>query len=154
MGHPDEGAVYLNEGLKRDPNNGVANLGLARIAAARGKTSDAITYYHRAIYGSWPAGGENNRLEARFELAEYLKKAGRQRRHWPLRESALVPVSAPGGENDTAFIHRSLTRNQGQRPHAPRLPGRDRSLPHPDREASRLDHHDGPPACAQVLGQV
>jgi tetratricopeptide (TPR) repeat protein len=78
-GHPDEGAVYLNEVLKRDPNNGAANLGLARIAAARGKTSDAITYYHRAIYGSWPAGEENNRLEARFELADYLKKSGHQK---------------------------------------------------------------------------
>jgi len=78
-GHPDEGAVYLNEILKRDPNNGAANLGLARIAAASGKTSDAITYYHRAIYGSWPAGEENNRLEARFELADYLKKSGLQK---------------------------------------------------------------------------
>ena len=78
-GHPDEGAVYLNEVLKRDPNNGAANLGLARIAAARGKTSDAITHYHRAIYGTWPAGEENNRLEARFELADYLKKSGLQK---------------------------------------------------------------------------
>jgi tetratricopeptide (TPR) repeat protein/CBS domain-containing protein len=78
-GHPDEGAVYLNEVLKRDPNNGAGNLGLARIAAARGKTSDAITYYHRAIYGSWPAGEENNRLEARFELAAYLKKSSLQK---------------------------------------------------------------------------
>ena len=77
--HPDEGAVYLNEVLKRDPNNGVANLGLARIAAARGKTSDAITYYHRAIYGTWPAGEEKNRMEARFELADYLRKAGLQK---------------------------------------------------------------------------
>jgi tetratricopeptide (TPR) repeat protein len=78
-GHMAEGAVYLNEILKRDPNNGAGNLGLARIAAARGKTSDAITYYHRAIYGSWPAGEENNRLEARFELAAYLKKSGLQK---------------------------------------------------------------------------
>jgi CIC family chloride channel protein len=78
-GHPDETAVYLNEVLKRDPNNGVANLGLARITAARGKTLDAITYYHRAIYGTWPAGEENNRLEARFELADYLKKSGLQK---------------------------------------------------------------------------
>jgi len=65
--------------LKRDPNSGAANLGLARIAAARGKPSDATTYYHRAIYGTWPAGEENNRLEARFELADYLKKSGLQK---------------------------------------------------------------------------
>jgi tetratricopeptide (TPR) repeat protein len=78
-GHPDEGAVYLNEVLKRDPNSGVANLGLARIAAAHGKRSDAITYYHRAIYGTWPPGDETNRSEARFELADYLKKSGLQK---------------------------------------------------------------------------
>jgi tetratricopeptide (TPR) repeat protein len=78
-GQPGEGAVYLNEILKRDPNNGAANLGLARIAASRVKTSDAITYYHRAIYGTWPTGEENNRLEARFELADYLKKSGLQK---------------------------------------------------------------------------
>ena len=78
-GHPDEAAVYLNEVLKRDPNNGPADLGLARIAAARRKTSDAITYYHRAIYGTWPAGEENNRLDARFQLADYLKKSGLQK---------------------------------------------------------------------------
>ena len=65
--------------LKRDPNNGAANLGFARAAVTRGKRPDAITYYHRAIYGSWAAGEENSRLEARFELADYLKKSGLQK---------------------------------------------------------------------------
>jgi CIC family chloride channel protein len=78
-GQTAEGSVYLNEVLKRDPNSGAPNLGLARIAAARGKTSDAIMYYHRAIYGTWAAGEESNRLEARFELAGYLKKSGLQK---------------------------------------------------------------------------
>jgi CIC family chloride channel protein len=79
MGHPEEGAVYLNEVLKRDPNNGEAELGLARAAVARGKTSEAITDYHRAIYASWPPGEDNNRLQARFELADYLKRSGLQK---------------------------------------------------------------------------
>ena len=78
-GHPDEAAVYLREVLKRDPNNGAANLALGQIAIAAQKTSDAMTYYHRAIYGSWPAGEETSRLEARFELAGYLRKFGQQR---------------------------------------------------------------------------
>jgi tetratricopeptide (TPR) repeat protein/CBS domain-containing protein len=78
-GHPDEAAVYLNEVLKRDANHGAANLGLARIEAARGKTSDAIIGYHRAIYGSWAASEQDSRLEARFELAQYLKKSGLQK---------------------------------------------------------------------------
>jgi CIC family chloride channel protein len=75
----DEAGVYLNEVLKRDPNNGAADLGRARIAASRAKTLEAITYYHRAIYGTWPAGEESNRLDARFELAEYLKKSSLQK---------------------------------------------------------------------------
>jgi CIC family chloride channel protein len=75
MGRASEGAVYLNEVLKRDPDNGAANLGLARIAASGGKKSDAVMYYHRAIDGTWPKDQEQNRLEARFELAEYLAKA-------------------------------------------------------------------------------
>jgi CIC family chloride channel protein len=78
-GHPNEAAVYLDEVLKRDPDNGAANLGLARIASSRGKASDAITYYHRAIYGTWPAGEEKSRLDARFELADYLRKASQQK---------------------------------------------------------------------------
>jgi CIC family chloride channel protein len=97
-GHSDEGAVYLNEVLKRDPNNGVANLGLARIAAARGNTPDAITYYHRAIYGTWPPGEENNRLEARFELAEYLRKSGLQKE----AIAELLAALEQARNNDTA----------------------------------------------------
>ena len=78
MGQMDDGAVYLKELLKRQPDNGSANLGLARIAASRHDTPDAITYYHRAIDGSWPKGQEQNRIEARFELADYLAKQGQK----------------------------------------------------------------------------
>ena len=74
--HPDEAAVYLQELLRRDPNNGSANLGLARAAAQQGKAEDAITYYHRAIYGSWPAGQEADPMNARFELAGFLEEKG------------------------------------------------------------------------------
>jgi tetratricopeptide (TPR) repeat protein len=76
MGRPDEGSVYLNEVLKQDATNGPANLGLARISAAHQSTSDAVTHYHRAIDGAWPADQERNRIEARFELADYLARQG------------------------------------------------------------------------------
>ena len=36
--HPAEASVYLNALLKRDPENALANLGEARIAAAQGQT--------------------------------------------------------------------------------------------------------------------
>ncbi|HLG99080.1 MAG TPA: chloride channel protein [Bryobacteraceae bacterium] len=74
LGRLDEATVYLNEVLKTDPTNPEANLGLARIAAAAQRTNTAITYFHRAIDASWPAGQEQNRLQARLELADYLAK--------------------------------------------------------------------------------
>ena len=49
--HPAEASVYLNALLKRDPENALANLGEARIAAAQGKTADAVKFYRRAIDG-------------------------------------------------------------------------------------------------------
>jgi chloride channel protein, CIC family len=76
MGRPDEGSVYLNEVLRRDPNNGPANLGLARAAAVQENKADAVKYYHRAIDGSWAKGEEQNRTDARFELAQFLAKGG------------------------------------------------------------------------------
>jgi CIC family chloride channel protein len=75
-GHLEEASVYLEEVLRRDPTNGPANLGLARIAVQQGKTADAVTSYHRAIYGTWPADQAANQVQVRFELAAFLAKAG------------------------------------------------------------------------------
>jgi len=72
----DEGGVYLREVLKTDPTNPEANLGLARIAAAENHAADAITFYHRAIDATWSPGQEQEHLQARFELADYLAKQG------------------------------------------------------------------------------
>jgi tetratricopeptide (TPR) repeat protein/CBS domain-containing protein len=75
-GRFEEASVYLEEVLRRDPTNGPANLGLARIAAQQQRTEEAVTCYHRAIYGSWPANPVANQVQARFELAAFLEKAG------------------------------------------------------------------------------
>jgi tetratricopeptide (TPR) repeat protein len=75
-GRIGEAAVYLAEVLQQDPTNGRANLGVARIAAQQGRTADAVTGYHRAIYGSWPANQAANPVQVRFELAAFLDKAG------------------------------------------------------------------------------
>jgi tetratricopeptide (TPR) repeat protein/CBS domain-containing protein len=75
-GRLEEASVYLEEVLRRDPTNGRANLGLARIAARQERTADAVTCYHRAIYGSWPADQVANQVQVRFELAAFLEKAG------------------------------------------------------------------------------
>ena len=76
--HPAEASVYLNALLKRDPENALANLAEARIAAAQHKTADAVKLYHRAIDGSWPQGQGQNRMQARFELAALLEKTGQK----------------------------------------------------------------------------
>ena len=38
----------------REPENGQVNLELARIAAQKGDTAQALRYYHNAIYATWP----------------------------------------------------------------------------------------------------
>jgi tetratricopeptide (TPR) repeat protein len=77
--HPAEAAAYLSALLKREPENALANLGQARIAAARGETADAAKLYRRAIDGAWPAGHDRTRIEGRQELAELLAKTGQRR---------------------------------------------------------------------------
>jgi tetratricopeptide (TPR) repeat protein len=77
-GHPDEASVYLNALLKRDPENALANLGEARIAAAQGKSADAAKLYRRAIDGPWPTGQEQNHMQARLELASLLENNGQR----------------------------------------------------------------------------
>jgi chloride channel protein, CIC family len=97
-GQLDEASIYLQELLKTEPNNGPANLGMARIEAQQGKTAEAITSYHRAIYGSWTSGKEAERSEARFELADFLNKNG-------MKTQALAELSAAlerAGNDDAA----------------------------------------------------
>ncbi len=76
VGRLNEAAIYLQELLKVDPTGGAASLGMARIAAGEGRVSDAVTYYHRAVYGSWPVQPNENRIQVRFELAGVLGKSG------------------------------------------------------------------------------
>ena len=82
-GRGDEGRSYLLNLLSESPGSGDVNLALARIAAHKGLTSDALRYYHGAIYGVW----ENNPIEMRWqvrrELAEYLLERGLQQQAVP-----------------------------------------------------------------------
>jgi tetratricopeptide (TPR) repeat protein len=67
-----EAYSYLVNLWDRQPENGVVNLELARIAAQRGQTEQAQRYYHNAIYAVWPGDQELKRRDTRFELIEYL----------------------------------------------------------------------------------
>ena len=71
---PDAAEQMLLPLLERDPTDGGANLAMARVLAQEGRTEEAKSYYHRAIYGLWPRGAHENRIEARFELIDLLAK--------------------------------------------------------------------------------
>jgi tetratricopeptide (TPR) repeat protein len=72
MRHTAEAYSYLLNLWDRQPEDGLVNLELARIAAQRGQTEQAVRYYHDAVYAVWPAKGEIQRREARLELIDLL----------------------------------------------------------------------------------
>ena len=72
QGHMEQASAYLMSLWEREPENGVVNLELARIAAQRGETENAVRYYHNAVYAVWPSQQEGMRRDARLELIELL----------------------------------------------------------------------------------
>jgi tetratricopeptide (TPR) repeat protein len=64
----------LGELLRHDATSAVANLTMARVLAREGRTAEAISYYHRAIYGRWPADPAQQRVAVRFELIDLLAR--------------------------------------------------------------------------------
>jgi tetratricopeptide (TPR) repeat protein len=73
--------------LEADANDGPANLAMARVLMKEQRTDDALSYYHRAIYGRWPRGANQSEM-ARFELIDVL--AGTDAKHDLLAE--LLPI--------------------------------------------------------------
>jgi Flp pilus assembly protein TadD len=70
--HTGEAAAYLLNLWERQPEDGLVNLELARIAAQTGKNDQAARYYHNAIYAAWPKDAETKRRDARLELIDLL----------------------------------------------------------------------------------
>jgi len=71
-GESSDAQTTLTGLLSSNSTDGVANLLMAHVLAKQGRTADAISYYHRAIYGSWKADAEANRQRARLELIDLL----------------------------------------------------------------------------------
>ncbi|MGC2195578.1 MAG: tetratricopeptide repeat protein [Terriglobales bacterium] len=67
-----EAYSYLVNLWEREPENGLVNLDLARIAAQKGQTEAALRYYHNAIYATWPGDQQVERRDTRLELIELL----------------------------------------------------------------------------------
>lgn len=65
--------------LDENSNEGRANLTMARILAEQNRLDDADAYYHRAIYGVWPASAQSEPYNVRLELAKLLAAKGRNR---------------------------------------------------------------------------
>jgi tetratricopeptide (TPR) repeat protein len=75
-GRPADAEPLLTPLLERDATNGAANLAMARVLAKEERIEEAKSYYHRAIYGLWPADAERNRGTSRFELIDLLARSG------------------------------------------------------------------------------
>lgn len=67
-----EARAYLLGLLQHSPSDAPINLALARISARAGSESEALRYYHGAIYGVWSQDPLAMRLETRFELCQFL----------------------------------------------------------------------------------
>ena len=100
-GRPADAVQVLGPLLEREPTNGAANLSMARALLAARDTDQAVSYYHRAIYGLWPGDATAARRAVRLELVDLL--AGRGSRQELLAE--LLPLEDE--ENpDTALQRR------------------------------------------------
>ena len=73
---PGDAEPLLTPLLDRDATDGAANLVMARVLAKEGRSEEAKSYYHRAIYGLWSGDAERNRATARFELIDLLARSG------------------------------------------------------------------------------
>ncbi len=54
------------------PEDADINLALARLAARRDDVTEALRFYHNALYAPWPAESADARRLVRFELIEFL----------------------------------------------------------------------------------
>jgi tetratricopeptide (TPR) repeat protein len=90
-----EAAAYLTNLWERQPEDGLVNLELARIAAEKRQTEQALRYYHNAIYAAWPSDQEGKRRDARLELIEFLLNTGAKAQ----AQSELIALQENLGDN-------------------------------------------------------
>jgi tetratricopeptide (TPR) repeat protein len=75
-GREDEAKAYLQTLLSEAPGSGEINLELARIAVRQSQMSEAMMYFHGAIYGEWSGEPIEKRWQVRKEFCEYLMNQG------------------------------------------------------------------------------
>ncbi len=86
----------------RQPEDGLVNLELARIAVQKEQTEQALRYYHNAIYATWPEDQpddqEGKRREARLELIGFLLRTNARAQ----AESELIALAENVGRRCSA----------------------------------------------------
>jgi type IV pilus assembly protein PilF len=92
-GKTADAEATLNDLLEDDPTDGQANLIMGRVLAKEARYPEAISYFHRAIYGQWKQDAAQNRLRVRFELIDLL--AQRDSKEDLLAELLPVQDQAP-----------------------------------------------------------
>lgn len=96
-----EAYAYLLNLWDREPDDGVVNRELARIAAQHGDSEQALRYYNHAIYAIWPADQEVERRNTRLELIEFLLKNNAKAQ----AESQLIALAANLGDDPREQAH-------------------------------------------------
>lgn len=98
-GASGEALSQLQAFRDQHPEDARVNLNLARLEAQRHHVDDALRYYQNAMEGVWPERTDPaaQRLEVRFESAEYLVRLERQgeAEQTLLALAAVLPASSP-----------------------------------------------------------
>jgi len=127
MKRPAEAYAYLVNLWEREPEDGLVNLELARMAAQRGQKDQALRYYHNAIYATWSdttwsdsttdtnsdvtlsdpterrqrSDQEERRRETRLELIEFLLKINARTQ----AQSELIALEENVGDDAVEQAH-------------------------------------------------
>lgn len=95
MKRTEEADAYLVNLWEQEPENGIVNRELARIAAGKKDVPQALRSYHNAVYGTWTGDAEKERRATRWELVKYLLSLGATTQ----AQSELISLSAEVGDD-------------------------------------------------------
>ena len=96
-GHNQEARQALLRLRESSPENAEINLYLARLAAKRGDATEAVRYYHNALYGLWTGSQtDQEQRKVRVELIHFL--LDRQERSGALSEVLILGAEIPEGD--------------------------------------------------------
>lgn len=119
----DAGRALLLSIRDSAPENAPINLDLARVAAARQDVTEAIRFYHDALYAPWPATEADARRAVRIELIRFLLTHDQTGRAWAevlAAEAGSADQALHGADADLVDLVMSHD------PMAPRIRSRER----------------------------